>query len=684
VLRRGGRARNLGRAALFAVARVSAGASIARADATPASDANVPTQEVTVHGTRARDPGAETLTRNDAREIPGAFGDPFRALDALPGVAPVASGLPFFFVRGAPPGNVGTFIDGVRVPLLYHFALGPSVVHPALIDRVDFYPGGYPARFGRFSGAVLSGDLTPPQDRFHGEANVRAFDAGALAEAPFDDGRGHALVAGRYGYPGLVVPLFAPDTHLAYGDYQTRETFALTDRDSVSVFAFGSYDNLEQRDSSSAPFKEVLGMQFNRVDLRYDRALPNGGHARIAVTVGADASRDDQTRVTDFMTAVRSEVDAPIDSRLRVRGGADVTLDHYGLDDSTLSYAVLLYPARDDVEAGAWADAVWNPAPGVQITPGLRADLFDSKRLGALPALPPGFDVGQLTMARNDADTAIPTVDPRLAVRVLVTRDAAYTATFGVAHQRPSFFVPVPGLQISQLSTSLQSSVEASQGIEVALPWQITASVTGFLRGDYGLSDLSATCPSADQLNDVRSLCADDPVRGRAFGGELFVRRSLARRLTGWLSYTLSRAERQASVPGVRGDVATWIPSEFDRTHVLSAIAAYDLGRGWRAGGRFYYDTGRPYSQTSGGTPIPPFDGFRLPAFWRVDLRLEKQWRLSSTTRISMVAEGMNVTLNKEALSIQCAPSQTSRVDVCRPSYIGPITVPSIGAEVSW
>lgn len=43
---------------------------------------------------------------------------PSRRREAMPGVTPVASGVPYFFVRGAPPGNVGYFVDGVRVPLL--------------------------------------------------------------------------------------------------------------------------------------------------------------------------------------------------------------------------------------------------------------------------------------------------------------------------------------------------------------------------------------------------------------------------------------------------------------------------------------------------------------------------------------------------------------------------------------
>jgi len=89
-----------------------------------------------VRGVRANT-GARRLTRADERELPGAFGDAFRALEALPGVTPITSGLPYFFVRGAPPGNTGYFIDGVSIPTLYHAAVGPSVIHPAFIENVE-------------------------------------------------------------------------------------------------------------------------------------------------------------------------------------------------------------------------------------------------------------------------------------------------------------------------------------------------------------------------------------------------------------------------------------------------------------------------------------------------------------------------------------------------------------------
>jgi hypothetical protein len=192
-------------------------------DAAPAYTAptDAAPQEVRVTGSR-RKIGAAVVTGEEAHSLPGAFGDPLRTVDLMPGIVPVVSGLPFFYVRGAPPGNTGYFIDGVRVPLVFHLALGPSVVHPGLIDHMDFYPGAYPARLGRFIGGIVDAQTRRDAPEPTVQGNLRLLDVGGLAETPFDGAQGSALVAGRFGYPGLLLPLFAPDTRLSYWDYQTR------------------------------------------------------------------------------------------------------------------------------------------------------------------------------------------------------------------------------------------------------------------------------------------------------------------------------------------------------------------------------------------------------------------------------------------------------------------------------
>src|SRR6185369_387559 len=115
-----------------------------------------------------REVGQTTLSASDVREMPGAFGDPFRAIEALPGVAPMVSGLPFFYVRGAPPNDNAYTIDGIRVPLLFHVGLAQGVFHPGLIDRVDFYPGVAPASHGGAAGGVIAGQTLAPSSVAHG------------------------------------------------------------------------------------------------------------------------------------------------------------------------------------------------------------------------------------------------------------------------------------------------------------------------------------------------------------------------------------------------------------------------------------------------------------------------------------------------------------------------------------
>jgi hypothetical protein len=121
----------------------------------------------------------------------------------------------------------------------------------------------------------------------------------------------------------------------------------------------------------------------------------------------------------------------------------------------------------------------------------------------------------------------------------------------------------------------------------------------------------------------------------------------------------------------------------------LNAVLTYDLGRRWRAGGRFMFFTGIPYSILSGNVPVPPYNDQRTPAFYRVDVRLEKRWSLGKDGYIAFIAEGQNVTLSKEVTTfgLSCkgiaTPSQGS-TSQCTLSDIGPITIPSLGVEASF
>ena len=300
------------------------------AHAAPAPPPSAPV-EVTIRGVRPLAPAVTSFNRSEVRQLPGAFGDPFRAIEALPGVTPIASGLPFFYVRGAPPGNVGYFLDGVRVPLLYHLGAGPSVIHPGIVDRVDLYSGGYPAEFGRFAGGIVAAETTLPASKPHGEGNVRLLDAGALAEAPFAGGRGTALVGGRYSYTAALLSLVAPDTSLSYWDYQTRVSYQTSPKGRASAFIFGSFDGLGERQGGRT--RTLFSTQFHRADLRYDHDLGDGQSMRLGLTLGFDRSAfDEDTFLRDQMVGARVETNYRLTPDLTLRAGFDAVVDRYDVE----------------------------------------------------------------------------------------------------------------------------------------------------------------------------------------------------------------------------------------------------------------------------------------------------------------------------------------------------------------
>jgi hypothetical protein len=676
----------------------------------PAPTAQETPIEVTVRGHRP-EIGQTTLSAADVREMPGAFGDPFRAIEALPGVTPLVSGIPFFYVRGAPPNNNGFFVDGVRVPFLFHVGIGEGVIHPALLDRVDFFPGAPPAAYGGFAGAIIAGQTRDPAALAHGQANVRLFDAGGLVESPFDGDRGSVLVAGRYGYPGPILSAVTSSVKLGYWDYQGRATWRLGARDTIGVFAFGSHDYLgtapQRGDTQSSQITEQIGSDFHRLDLRYDHAL-EGGRLRIAGTLGYDsqggAGESDgapPVTSTDRSAAVRVELDEKLSTSVRLRGGLDARIDAYGFNQGMAvanqagavqpPVPATADPPPTNLTAAAHLDVVWRVAPPVEIVPGLRVGVFDSKR----PYAPAG----------DQARTTVPAFDPRLSARIAVTPKVASITTIGISHQYPALRVgPMPGLILTVPGfpfgdTQLQRAVQASQGVEVSLPAELTLTTTGFLSLTSGLTDLSAMCvqimpPTTPAQTDPQApppnmpyVCPDDqPVDARAYGLELLVRRPLSRRLTGWLSYTLSHSTRGQHFVTLSGaDAFANVTSEFDRTHILNAVLGYDLGRRWRAGVRFVFYTGTPYSDLSGNVPVPPYNDHRTPSYFRLDLRLEKRWSLGKDRSIAFVLEGLNVTLSREAttLGMRCMGDMTPQGGTTQCTYarLGPLTIPSIGVE---
>jgi hypothetical protein len=596
-----------------------------------------PPDQIVVLGEQRAELSSIHIAKEEARRVPGAFGDPFRVVEVLPGIAPVFSGLPYFYVRGAPPGSVAYTIDGISVPLLFHVGPGPSVIAPLFIERVDLFPGAYPARFGRAAGAVLAGETAAPSDRSRAEAQARVFDASAAIEQPFADGRGNIALGGRYSYMQALLAAVAPDYDLGYGDYQVRLGYALGANNRLTAFAFGAFDRLRNQ----ARGQTLFDVSFHRLDLRWDHVTATD-RLRVGLTGRSDrvlaapddvGARGSAQRVNGLR--LRAEWEHALTSRARFRAGGDVALDRVEGDREQVEDTFVTYPDRIDRSAGAYADMVLRPTRGVEIVPGLRVDALRSRQRDYV------------------------FFDPRLSVRTRLMQGVAYLAGFGVAHQVPATSVRMPGRRPNLLERSPQRSVQATQGVEYSLPFGMLGRTTLF--------------------HQFIEIDVED-VHARNFGVEQFLRRNFTEALGGFLSYTLSRSE---AVVGPNSGL-----SAFDRPHVLSAVLGYDLGKGFRAGARAYWYSGRPVTVACpttdcgpgpAGGPLVASKTIRLPSFFRLDLRFEKKWQWQNGFWLTATAEWFNATLSSEAEQAFYTPSAGIALD-----RMSALTLPSLGVELGY
>ena len=79
-----------------------------------------------------------------------------RAVTIEPGLVRTPLDAGWLLVRGGAPEDTGLFIDGVRVPLVYHLGGFTSAIHPSLVSQVEFVPSGFPVRYGDATAGVVN------------------------------------------------------------------------------------------------------------------------------------------------------------------------------------------------------------------------------------------------------------------------------------------------------------------------------------------------------------------------------------------------------------------------------------------------------------------------------------------------------------------------------------------------
>ncbi len=578
-------------------------------------------------------PEAGEMTRRslgveEIQRIPGTQGDAFKVVQNLPGVARGAAASGFLVVRGSAPQDTIINVEGVRIPLIYHFGGVYSVINTDMLDSIDFYPGGYQVRYGRQTGGLINARLATPRsdERWSGYIESNIYHTGFFLKGPLTKDTSFAIAARRsYIDAILALPPVAKNLPLTlaprYWDYQAKLDHRFSDRTNMTLFWFGTDDSLTAvLPDPPAAFPDARGGLETRTTFHTLMGIlrHRGDGWNATTTIGAslggfNASFGDLFRFDLFTREYTLRHDMTIGTGpVQLRPGLDIlcnpfTIEVYsppltstgerGTGGGNPPVGVRNVLAKQEgilVSPAAHFDTVLKLRPDLEVVPGIRLDLFR------------GISGGEA-------------LTPRMNVRWSATDQWTLKGSSGEMVQRP---------QPQDLGNRF--------GNPNLLPFRSFENAAGFEWKAGPTVDLDVQVFRKDLRQLVvypQGVLPTPPQNlgtGRIIGAEVLLRHKPVGRFFGWVAYTMQRAVRQDG-PEKPERLFGW-----DQTHILTALGSYKLPGNWEIGARFRLVTGSPitpvrtavYNESSDTYTRVQSDQLlseRLPAFHQLDLRIDKK-----------------------------------------------------------
>ncbi|MEM0963158.1 MAG: TonB-dependent receptor, partial [Bacteroidota bacterium] len=614
--------------------------------------------------------GRIALTQDDVDGVPALLGevDVLKAIQTLPGVRGGQEGTAGLYVRGGTPDQTLILLDGVPVYNANHLFGFFSTFNGDAVARAELTKGTYPARFGGRLGSVLDvrlRDGDEAQRRVSGQVGL--LSARLLAEGPISE-TASFLVSGRRTYADLLAaPVIAQvnrearrngnqqiDPTAYFYDLNAKVNWRPSDRDRVYLSLYRGTDAFGAAITEPRPIGEDradVGLGWGNLtgSLRATRVL--SPRAFGALTLAASDYR--------FDVGVDIEDGAGTDeaqfARARYRSGIrdlaatadlDLTLGDHTVRLGGRAGLHRFTPSALSLTGEAAPGALpVDTLLGARPTTGVDAALYAEDEWRATDRLTLGLGLRASLYATGGA--VYPSVEPRLAASLRMSDRVALKASAATTMQPLHLLTTGGGIGLpadlwvpATNQIGPQQSWQAALGAAGSLPSGRTSwMLEGYWREMTGLVAYRDGAAFTSPFDDWQDLVVTGD--GRSVGVEAFVQHRTDR-LTAWAGYTLAKTDRQFDA--INGGAR--FPFRYDRRHDVSLTTRYRLSRRFDVSAAFTYGTGdavtlpeaiyeNPLRSTlfdagsyfGGQQAYGPRNGFRLPAYARLDLGASLYWR---------------------------------------------------------
>jgi hypothetical protein len=570
------------------------------------------------------------------RTLPVFLGemDILKSIQLLPGIQSGSEASSGFYVRGGAADQNLVLYDNVPVYNPFHAAGFISVFNMDVLNDVNVFKGGFPARLGgRISSVIDVSSKSGSMKEWSAKGGIGLITSRFTAQGPVIKDKLSVMISARTFYSYSLMRLFFPKDRKEslpvyyFYDVNARVDYQINTKNKLAFSAYtggdkiGFVDNdIEDSARYTIPWKNHLMTAYwtytpnNRVQTRLQAY-----YTRFDFSFGYRTNRADNTLNSGIRDVVLLNENRWLpNSSHTFYWGAEAGRHQYlpnvsdnDIDNVENDSLPVRKPAVNAWAMSAYMQHEWNLSSRWALNYGLRLPFFWSE--GAFYMIP----------------------EPRFALKYQYDDDQSIKIAYTLMSQN------VHLLSSSTASTPLDLWIPGSDTIRPQIAHQVSAGwFRNFKNDQYELNVEAFYKKLLNQIEyrEGESIFRTDDYRkiitfgqGWAAGMEWLVRKRYGR-FNGFAAYTLAWSRRQFDLLNNGKSYS----AKFDRRHDFSLALNYQFNDQWAISALFVYGSGNFLSLPQGRFFVPGqnftegsyyFDysknNYRLRAYHRLDLGLQ-------------------------------------------------------------
>jgi hypothetical protein len=605
--------------------------------------------------------GVQKLTTSEIQNVPVLFGekDVLKTIQLLPGIMFAGDGNSGFFVRGGGADQNLILLDEATVYNPSHLLGFFSTFNSDAIKDITVYKGGMPAEYGGRLSSVIDIKMNDGNNKdYHYGGGIGLISTRLNAEGPIVKDRGSFSISGRRTYADLFLKLSSDtsvnNNSLYFYDLNIKANYKLNERNRVYVSGYFGRDNLSFGNTFGIDYGNATGTaRWNHVFS--SRLFSN---TSLIFSKYSYKIRINSNNNSIGLTSNIKDIDLKEDLQYYINADNKVNFGfsaiHHDIAPGILSASLtssfnsLTLQNKYSFENAAYLSHEYSPTEKLHFNYGLRVANFI--------ALGPGdfytYDAnGNAKDTTHYTGSQIVKTYTNLEPRASLSLQLDEVSSIKLSYNRNTQVLHLLSNSTSSNPTDLW--IPSSNNVKPGISDQ--ESIGFFKNSNDNRYEFSVETYYKSMQNQIdykngAQLIANIQVesqllygKGRAYGLELFGKKK-AGRLTGWISYTLSRTETQ--IDGI--NEGKWYPAKQDRTHDIAIVGIYQASPKWTLSATWVYYTGNAVTfpsgkyQVAGQTALyyTERNGYRMPAYHRMDVaatllgKKKKKWESSWTFSI--------------------------------------------------